>query len=68
MAFADSGHRPSNADLGDDGMENLPSSSRVKKVLIWNSKHREFEMPEEDKKELRESHFDDSDLWQKFEQ
>ena len=54
-------------DLGD-GLEIRPSSSRVKKVLIWNAKRQEFDMSEEDKKELREAHIKDPELWRQFEE
>ena len=55
-------------DLGGDGLEIRPSSSRVKKVLIWNVKRQEFDMSEEDKKELREAHIKDPELWRSFEE
>ena len=59
----------SNADeMGGDGLEIRPSSSRVKKVLIWNSKRQEFDMSEEDKRELREQHIKDPNLWREFEE
>ena len=48
---------------GDDDLDIRPSSSRVKKVLIWNAKRHEFEMSEEDKRELREAHIKDPELW-----
>ena len=54
-------------DLGD-GLEMRPSSSRVKKVLIWNSKRNEFDMSEDDKRELREAHIKDPQLWREFEE
>ena len=54
-------------DLGD-GLEIRPSSSRVKKVLIWNPKRQEFDMSEDDKKELREAHIKDPELWRQFEE
>ena len=59
----------SNADdLGADGLEIRPSSSRVKKVLIWNPKRQEFDMSEDDKKELRDAHIKDPALWRQFEE
>ena len=57
-----------NDDLGGDNLEIRPSSSRVKKVLIWNSKRQEFDMSEEDKKELRDAHIKDPQLWRQFEE
>ena len=57
-----------NGQDGEDlGGEMRPSSSRVKKVLIWNSKRHEFEMSEEDKRELRDAHIKDDAHWQQFE-
>ena len=50
-------------DIAGDGLDIRPSSSRVKKVLIWNPRRREFEMSEDDKRELREAHIKDPDLW-----
>ena len=51
-------------DMGDaDGVDMRPSSSRVKKVLIWNGKNRMFDMSEEDKRELREAHIKDPERW-----
>ena len=40
-----------------------PNSSRVKKVLIWNKKRCEFEMSDQDKKDLQEFHITDQDQW-----
>ena len=67
MAFNNDGRGASQDDIDADGMDQRPSSSRVKKVLIWNSKRSEFEMHEDDKSELRDAHIKDADLWQKFE-
>ena len=53
---------------GDDATDIRPSSSRVKKVLIWNTKRQEFDMSEDDKKELREMHIKDAELWRQFEE
>ena len=53
---------------GDDGNDIRPSSSRVKKVLIWNFKRQEFDMSEDDKRELREAHIKDPELWREFEE
>ena len=40
----------SNNDFGDGyDFDIRPSSSRVKKVLIWNMKHQEFDMSDQDK-------------------
>ena len=50
-------------DMAGDGLDIRPSSSRVKKVLIWNPKRREFEMSEDDKRELSEAHIKDNNLW-----
>ena len=47
---------------GDD-QDIRPSSSRVKKMLIWDYKRQEFEMTEEDKAELRDVHIKDLSLW-----
>ena len=55
-------------DMGGDGLEIRPSSSKVKKVLIWNPKRQEFDMSDEDKRELREAHIKDPDLWRDFEE
>ena len=46
-----------------DVFDQRPSSSRVKKVLIWNPKRQEFDMSEEDKRELREAHIKSDHLW-----
>ena len=43
-------------DNVDDMDAMRPSSSRVKKVLYWDSMHREFEMDEKHKKDLRKYH------------
>ena len=47
---------------GDD-QDIRPSSSRVKKMLIWDYKRQEFEMTKEDKAELRDVHIKDLSLW-----
>ena len=57
----------SNENMDDMG-EIRPSSSKVKKVLIWNSKRQEFDMSEDDKRELRDAHIKDLELWREFEE
>jgi hypothetical protein len=44
-----------------------PSSSRVKKVLTWNSATQQFEIEEKHKKELQEEHIKKQDDWIEFE-
>lgn len=53
-------------DLQND-LDMRPSSSRVKKVLYWNSKRQEFEMDEKHIQELRDQHINDPSLWNEFE-
>ena len=52
-----------NNDFGDgyNDFDIKPNSSRVKKVLIWDKKRREFEMSEADKQDLREYHIKDDE-------
>ena len=50
-----------------DGLDLKPSSSRVKKVLIWSEKHQEFEMKPEDKEELQKAYFTNNQDWAAFE-
>ena len=57
-----------NNEAMDDMGEIRPSSSKVKKVLIWNSKRQEFDMSEDDKRELRDAHIKDLELWREFEE
>ena len=59
-----------NNDFGDgyNDFDIKPNSSRVKKVLIWDKKRREFEMSDADKADLREYHIKDNDQWQQFEE
>ena len=59
MAF----QREHQTEVDGDVLEIRPSSSRVKKVLIWNTKRQEFEMSEEDKRELREAHITKPEEW-----
>ena len=51
---------------GDD-QDIRPSSSRVKKMIIWDFKRQVFEMTDEDKTELKYVHIKDDSLWEKFE-
>jgi hypothetical protein len=44
-----------------------PSSSRVKKVLTWNSATQQFEIEDKHKRELREVHITKQDDWSEFE-
>ena len=53
---------------GDDVAEMRPNSSRVKKVLVWNPKRQEFEMSEDDKRELKEMHIKNENHWKEFEE
>ena len=58
------------ADFGEgfNDFDIRPSSSRVKKVLMWDVKRREFEMTEQDKRDLRDYHIKDDRQWQEFEE
>ena len=61
--------RDHSENQGDvDYPEIRPSSSRVKKVLIWNTGRQQFDMSDEDKRELREAHIKDPELWRQFEE
>ena len=63
-----SGEKFNVENVDGDDLDIRPSSSRVKKVLIWNPKRQEFEMSEEDKAELRDVHIKDPSLWRQFEE
>ena len=54
-------------DLQDELDAMRPNSSRVKKVLNWDPKHREFEMDEKHKKDLQEFHIKNKHHWDEFE-
>ena len=70
MAFGSNEDQFGGNDFGDgyNDFDIRPSSSRVKKVLIWNQKRREFDMSEQDKQDLREYHIKDNEQWREFEE
>jgi hypothetical protein len=54
-------------DENQNEQEMRPSSSRVKKVLFWNSKTMKFEMEEKHINELRRDHIKNDEQWREFE-
>ena len=65
LAFGQNDDQLAGNDFGDgyNDFDIRPSSSRVKKVLIWNTKRREFDMSEQDKDDLRAYHIKDPGQW-----
>ena len=62
---------PANSIVDQDENQNdheiKPISSRVKKVLFWNSTIMKFGMPEKDINELRRDHIKNDEQWREFE-
>ena len=55
-----------NSEMNVDDGEIRPSSSRVKKVLMWNAETRHFEMSQEDMDELQNVHINNPAHWSDF--
>ena len=68
MAFEQQDEATNDFGDGFNDFDIKPNSSRVKKVLIWDKKRREFEMTDADKNDLREYHIREDEQWQQFEE
>ena len=62
-----SGEKFNAENLDGDDQDIRPSSSRVKKMIIWDFKRQVFEMTDEDKTELKDVHIKNDSFWKEFE-